>query len=193
MGGTFARTGLPLAVSQTGYDANNQLPTWGTANLFYDFNGNMTSSGTHSYAWDARNCLNQIDLGNTASLVYDPFGRRTTKSIVGTSTTFLYDGVNPVQEVIGGTSTANLLSGGTDEVFTRTDSVGTLNFLTDALGSTLALTDGSGNLSNQYKYEPFGNASVTKLVGHFKSASLKSSSKVSLRRSPGDSLKSLKV
>jgi len=51
--------------------------------------------------------------------------------------------------------------GGIDEVFTRTDSVGTANFLGDALGSTVALTDGSGNLSNQYTYEPFGSASVT--------------------------------
>jgi len=28
----LARTGLPLAVSQTAYNANNQLTTWGTAN-----------------------------------------------------------------------------------------------------------------------------------------------------------------
>src|SRR5205809_2940459 len=53
--GTFARTGLPLAMNQTAYNANNQLTTWGTANLFYDLNGNMTSDGTHSYTWDARN------------------------------------------------------------------------------------------------------------------------------------------
>lgn len=80
-----------------------------------------------------------MDLGNTASFMYDPFGRRATKSI-GTSSTFLYDGANPVQEVIGGTNTANSLMGGLDEVFQRTDSGGVRNFLTDALGSTLGLT-----------------------------------------------------
>jgi len=101
----------------------------------------------------------------TASFAYDPFGRRTQKTVAGTSTTFLYDGANVAQEVIGGTNTANLLSGGTDEVFKRTDAAGTSNFLGDALGSTVALTDGPGNLSNQYSYEPFGNPSVTKLVG----------------------------
>jgi hypothetical protein len=67
VGGSFARTGLPLAVNQTAYNANNQLTAWGTANLFYDANGNMTSDGTHNYTWDARNRLTQIDLGNTAS------------------------------------------------------------------------------------------------------------------------------
>ena len=34
VGGSFARTGLPNAMTQTAYNANNQLTTWGTANLF---------------------------------------------------------------------------------------------------------------------------------------------------------------
>jgi RHS repeat-associated protein len=161
VGGTYARTGLPLAMSQTGYNANNQLTTWGTASLFYDLNGNMTSDGTHSYTWDARNRLKQIDLGNTASFTYDPFGRRATKSNVGTSTTFLYDGANAVQEVIGGTNTANSLGGGIDEVFQRTDSAGARSFLTDALGTTLALTDSTGTVQTSYSFEPFGNTTAS--------------------------------
>src|SRR6266705_4250151 len=131
MGGSFARTGLPLAMGQTAYNANNQLTQWGTANLFYDLNGNMTSDGTHSYAWDARNRLNQIDLGNTASFTYDPFGRRATKNILATTTSFLYDDANAVQEVIGGSNTANSLMGGVDEVFQRADSAGARSVLTD--------------------------------------------------------------
>jgi RHS repeat-associated protein len=121
----------------------------------------MTSDGTHSYTWDARNRLKQIDLGNTASFTYDPFGRRATKSIVGTSTTFLYDGVNAVQEVIGGTNTANSLSGGVDEVFQRTDSAGARSFLTDPLGSTIALADSTGTVQTSYSFEPFGNTTVS--------------------------------
>ncbi len=164
MGGSYARTNLPNAVSATAYNANNQLTTWGTANLFYDLNGNMTSDGTHSYAWDARNRLNQIDLGNTASFTYDPFRRRATKNILGTATNFLYDGANTVQEVIGGSNTANSLSGGIDEVFQRTDSSGARTFLTDALGSTLGLTDSTGTLQTEYTFEPFGNTSTTGAV-----------------------------
>ena len=121
----------------------------------------MTSDGTHSYTWDARNRLKQIDLGNTASFTYDPFGRRATKSNIGTGTTFLYDGANAVQEVIGGTNTANSLSGGIDEVFQRTDSAGARSFLTDALGSTLALTESSGTVQTSYSFEPFGNTTAT--------------------------------
>ena len=63
--------------------------------------------------------------GVTASFTYDSFGRRTGKTINGTTTNFLYDGLNPVQEKNGRAVTANLLTGlGIDEFFTRTDGVG---------------------------------------------------------------------
>jgi uncharacterized protein RhaS with RHS repeats len=62
---------------------------------------------------------------------------------------------------MGGTNTANSLTGGLDEVFQRTDSAGARNFLSDALGSTLALTDSSGAIQTQYSFEPFGNAAQT--------------------------------
>ena len=35
-----------------------------------------------------------------------------------------------------------------------------MSFLTDNLGSTLALTDASGNMSTTYTYDPFGNVST---------------------------------
>jgi RHS repeat-associated protein len=159
--GSLARTGLPPAVSSTAYNANNQLTTWGTANLFYDANGNMTSDGTHNYTWDARNRLAKIDNGTTAAFTYDPFGRRASKNILGTGTNFLFDGVNSVQEVIGGTNTANSLTGGVDEVFQRTDSAGTRNSLRDALGSTLALTDSSGTVQTAYTFDPFGSTTTS--------------------------------
>jgi RHS repeat-associated protein len=158
--GTYAGTNLPLAITSTAYNANNQLTTWGTANLFYDLNGNMTSDGTHSYAWDARNHLKQIDNGTTASFVYDPLGRRKSKTISGTTTTLLYDQANVVQEVIGA-NTANSLTGGVDEVFQRADSAGVRAFLGDALGSTVALTDNAGIVQTSYTFEPFGNTAAS--------------------------------
>lgn len=163
IGGSFAATNLPNSVSTTAYNTNNQLTTWGTANLFYDLNGNMTSDGAHSYAWDARNHLSTIDSGTTASFAYDPFGRRASKTILGTQTGFLYDGANPLQELSGTTVIANSLMGGVDEVFQRTDSVGARSFLTDALTSTIALTDSTGTLQTQYTFDPFGNTTPSGL------------------------------
>jgi RHS repeat-associated protein len=160
VGGTLAQTNLPSPVSVTAYNANNQLTTWGTANLFYDANGNMTSDGTNSFVWNARNKLASMNFASN-SFQYDPFCRRQAKTISGTTTNYLYAGVNVAQELSGSSPTANLLSGEVDEIFTRTDSSGTANFVTDALGSTLALTNGSGSTVASYAYDPFGSTTQT--------------------------------
>src|SRR5260370_16706695 len=98
--------------------------------------------------------------GGYASFQYDAFGRRVRKTIGG-ATQFLYDGANPVQEISGTTASANLLTGGVDEYFQRTDSAGARNFLMDALGSTLALADSAGAVQTSYTFQPFGNTSPT--------------------------------
>jgi len=65
----------------------------------------LTESGK-TYGWDTRNQLSQPpptfpplitrrDRGHAST---DPFGRRTSKTVSGTQTGFLYDGVNCVQE-----------------------------------------------------------------------------------------------
>lgn len=166
-GGFFARSTIPPALATASYNANNQQTTFGTNTLTYDFNGNLQTvtdaGGTATYSWNARNQLAGISAtGFAASFAYDSFGRRTGKTIQGTTTNFVYDGLNPVQEKAGATVTANLLTGlGIDEFLTRTDGAGTRGLLTDALGSTVALGDGTGALQTQYTYEPFGYATQT--------------------------------
>lgn len=140
---------------------------FGTSTETYDLNGNLATitdaSGTTTYTWNVRNQLTSISGPSvTASFTYDSFGRRTGKTINSTTTNFVYDELNPVQEKNGGTVTANLLTGlGIDEFFTRTDGVGSRALLPDALGSTVALGDGTGALQTQYTYEPFGFVSQT--------------------------------
>ena len=60
-----------------------------------------------------------------------------------------------------GTPTANLLTGGTDQTFSRTDAAGARSLLTDALGSTVGLTDAAGLITTSYTYEPYGKTTVT--------------------------------
>lgn len=161
VGGSFARSNVPAALASASYNANNQMTQFGAAALAYDLNGNLTSDGTNTYTWNARNQLASISGGVAASFQYDAFGRRASKTVGGT-TGYLYDGLNPVQELSGGTESANLLIGlGVDEYFQRTDASGSANFLTDALGSTLALTDSGGNTLASYTYDPFGNTSIS--------------------------------
>ena len=128
--------------------------------MTYDLDGNTLSDGTNTYTWDARNRLVSAD-NNAAGFAYDPLGRRTAKTLLSATTGFLYDGPNAVQEQNGTGVTANMLTGGVDEHFQRTDGTGSYSYLTDALGSTAALTDSNGNSDVQYSYGPYGSLSAT--------------------------------
>jgi RHS repeat-associated protein len=159
--GSYARSGLPSAVNSATYNAANQQTAFGSLTLTYDLNGNLTGDGTNTFSWNARNQLSSISGGTSASFSYDAVGRRTSKTLSSTTTTYLHDLLNPVQELSGSTPTANMLTGGLDEIFTRTDSSGTCSFLPDAIGSIIALTNSSGSVQTEYTYEPFGKSSTS--------------------------------
>jgi RHS repeat-associated protein len=163
-GGSYARTMLPPAASGT-YDDASQLVQWAGQTLTYDSNGNLTSDGFKTYTWNARNELTSVSGagGFSATFEYDPFGRRTTKTVSGTTSRYLYDRLRAVQELsAGGAVTANILTGqGLDERFVRSQGATSRGYLTDVLGNTVALTDSSGFVQTQYSYEPFGQTAIT--------------------------------
>lgn len=158
--GSLANEQLPTAVSSAMYNADNQLTQWSSTAMTYDLNGNTLNDGTNAYVWDARNRLVSAN-SNSATFGYDPLNRRLSRTIMSTTTNFLYDGANPVQEQNGSGVTANLLTGGIDERFQRTDSTGAYSYLTDALGSTMALTNSTGAVQTTYSYGAFGVLSAT--------------------------------
>jgi len=149
-------------MSSATYDAADELKTWNGGTTFqYDANGNLTYDGSNTYQWNARNQLDQMP--PYVLFAYDAFGRRIKKTVGASTTQFLYDGLNPVQELSATNAvTANLLTGlGIDEFFTRTATGSTRrSFLPDALGSTVALSDDNETLQTQYTYEPFGKESL---------------------------------
>ncbi len=67
------------------YDTSkNRISSFGS----YDANGNLTSDGLHTYAWDAEGNLSQLD-GGTA-MVYDAFGRRVEQTNSSGTAEILY-------------------------------------------------------------------------------------------------------
>ena len=160
--GTFATDVLPTATAQPAtFDLNDRQNSFNGQALTYDSDGNLTNDGTNTYSWNARNQLTQVSQGGVAQLTYayDALGRRTSKTVgSGTPTQFLYDGANDVQETDGSTVNPILVGLNIDERFARNDVDGRSYFLTDGLGSTLALTSTTGAIQNQYSYDPYGNA-----------------------------------
>jgi RHS repeat-associated protein len=72
-----------------------------------------------------------------------------------TRTKYLYDGLNPA--TIGG---SQILAGqGLDDFYAQTSAGSTTSYLSDALGSTVALTDSNGAVAGSYTYGPYGATS----------------------------------
>jgi RHS repeat-associated protein len=159
---------LPKEV-QAAYDAANEMIQFNstTPNLTYDPNGNLIlqtdANGTTAYNWDARNRLVAMSGSSvSASFAYDALGRRISKTINGTTTEYLYDGNDIVAEIQGGVVTTTYLRGlNIDEPFVRTSSTGQEFYHVDALGSVLAITNDAGAVQTTYRYDPFGNTTVT--------------------------------
>jgi len=89
-------------------------------------------------------------------------GRRTSKAVGSSTSQFLYDGNDIAAEIGGGAVGANYLrSLNIDEPFIRQAGSGNEFYHTDALGSSLALSDGQGAPATTYGYELFGKTTMT--------------------------------
>src|SRR6266481_7442847 len=99
--------------------------------------------------------------GLSAAYAYDPLGRRTTKTVSGTVTSFLHDGDSEIADYDGG---GNLLrryvpGPAIDDYVAMVTAAGTATFFhTDKTGSIVAMSDASGNLvEGPYTYDAYGN------------------------------------
>ena len=146
--GSLATLLMPPTVGTAAYDAANRLTNWGGTPLSYDNNGNLSASGSSTYTWNARNQLVATADGG-GEFSYDPFGRRTSRTVSGTTTPYLYDGLNAA--TVAGNF---MLDGpGLDEMYAQVGSNATTSYVTDALGSTVAFT---GAIASSYSYAPYG-------------------------------------
>ena len=151
-----------------------------TYNLTYDDHGNlvqkqnaMDANEASTYQWDARNRLVSItatDIGGSslASFKYDALGRRIERLINQGANTqrtqYVYDGIQAIGELSDGRLAATILTGlNIDEVIARTvnvsgsqNPVATKSYLTDALGSVLAMTRPDQSPELFYAYSPYG-------------------------------------
>ncbi len=159
--GSFSRSDLPPAYGPVTYDEANRIKAIDGVEVGYDADGNLTSDGTSTFTWDDRGRLARVSrTGLEATFGYGTDGRRTTRTVGSATTDFLYDGDNVAQEKAGDAVSATMTSAGVDGWQLREAGGTTKRYLTDALGSTLALVDNAG-AGASYSYDPFGATTVT--------------------------------
>jgi RHS repeat-associated protein len=129
-----------------------------TGTFTYDANGNLTGQGTKTYEWDAENRLARVLDGGTelARFAYDGYGRRAQKT-TATTRSYVYDGVDIVEERVGATTTRTVHGPGIDQPLASIDGTGTVSYyLANHLGSIVQQTDGSASVTLTRQYDPFG-------------------------------------
>ena len=135
-----------------------------TSNAF-NANGDLlsvSSTSTVSYGWDCADRLTAITNGATVTtFMYDAQGNRIGR-ISGTTTNYFVLNYraglkNVLAELDGAGNVTRWYIWGPNGLVSHIDAAdGTHYYHADEQGSTLALTDGSGNVSDQFAYTPYG-------------------------------------
>jgi RHS repeat-associated protein len=175
----------------TSITLNPGMPSAKTYTLSYDDHGNLirkqnaaVPSEDTTYEWDARNRLTRITMSDsgatsTAAFKYDALRRRIERTVSQSGSTqrtqYVYDGMHAIGELTDGRLAATILTGlNIDEVIARTVNVATAtsqspiatkSYLTDALGSVLAMTRVDQSPEVFYSYSPYGETQALGIDG----------------------------
>jgi RHS repeat-associated protein len=121
----------------------------------YDNNGNQTSRGSDSFTWDHENRLTSANIGGaSSSYVYNSDGLRTSRTRGAVTTNYIWDVNRGVPVILQDDDYTYVYGLG---LISMTDSSGNQTYrMTDGLGSTVGLCDGSGTALDTYVYDAFG-------------------------------------
>jgi RHS repeat-associated protein len=151
-----------VSQSAYAYDNDNRMTNSEGQTQTFDSDGDMISiGGGNTLSYDFENRLTQtIFAGSTNNYQYDGAGNRLSANRNGVVARYVLDRESPLTQVLaetdsGGNATAYYIYG--MGLISRIDSGGNANYYHyDSRGSTIALTDGSGQILEAYAYDPFG-------------------------------------
>ena len=152
----YAFTGLTSGSTAEVPNGLNQLASRGGVAHAYDDNGNLTSDGATTLAYDAENRLVSASGAVNATLAYDPLGRLWQVTSGGAAKQFLHDGDRIIAEYDGaGTQQRSYVHGtGVDEPLVWYETGGTFSrryLHADERGSIVGIDiDGSTTAINRY-------------------------------------------
>jgi RHS repeat-associated protein len=145
-----------------------RCPRWapaasGTQSYSYDQNGNLLGAGSSVFSWDYANRLATAQVGSTtASYSYDGDGTRTSKTVNGTTTPYLWDRPASGGPLLASDGTNSYLSDTQGSLLGQLDSSNTPTYyLDDGLGSVRGTAGTAGTLAGSADYDVFGAARNT--------------------------------
>src|SRR6266404_2106150 len=149
-----------IALQQSGGAPTNQIASvivgLNVKTYAYDYAGNVTNDGVHTYQYDAENRLTSVDGGATATYGYDQHNRRIKKIVGSTITHYVWEAGQVLAEHDGTTGSViyNYVYSG-DRLIARMGS-GVINwYLNDRLSERLVL-DANANVIGRMAHLPFG-------------------------------------
>ncbi|MBK8741425.1 MAG: RHS repeat protein [Betaproteobacteria bacterium] len=160
-----ARGGIPTTFT---YNSNDQILSDGTAAYAWDANGNLirkTQGATVTqYVFDPENRLLSI-VGNSLSnqYAYDADGNRILAATASGTTRFLVDtanntGLAQVLEEKDGSGTLQARYSYGNELLAQARGATPSYLVHDVFGSTRALADNGGTITDRYQYDAYGRA-----------------------------------
>jgi RHS repeat-associated protein len=150
------------------YDDDNRIATFNGLNLAHDDNGNMTAGpltndALATYSFNARNQLVQTlnSQQSTLSYSYDPAGNRTAITNGTSVTRFILNPSAALPQVLiriqsGVTNYYVYGQGLLYEITETATSTNTLSYHYDYRGSTVAITDKNGAVTDRVNYSAYG-------------------------------------
>ncbi|MFN8636067.1 MAG: RHS repeat-associated core domain-containing protein [Chloroflexota bacterium] len=139
------------------YDRADRISSAGATSYTVDAAGNMTVRGTDCLGYDQANRLKTLDTGCNssadASYAYDGDGKRSSKTVGSTTTTYVYD-VNRGLPVLLEDGTRRYVWG--LGLAYEVESGNALVYHVDGLGSVRALTDSTKAVVQTYESDEFG-------------------------------------
>ena len=122
----------------------------------YDNNGNLTSRGSDAFAWDHENRMTSATVASAqTTYAYNGDGLRQTRTANSVTTTYTWDVAGGLPMLLqDGTNT--YVYGATGMLYFVDGSGNPQYRLTDGLGSTAAMANSGGTVTDTWTYDVFG-------------------------------------
>ena len=155
MGNRLTKTHNGSTTTDYVYDAANQMLDVEGTTYDYDDAGNQIEAGSDTFEWDHENRLVATDIASVSgSYVYNGDGLRHSRTVASSTVTYTWDVAAGMPSVLQD-SAGNTYVYGLD-LLMRFDGTDEEWHLNDGLGSTVALADDDGDITDQYSYDVFG-------------------------------------